>query len=160
MKSMTKITTEEARKMQYESQKFKMEEIKKGKRVTLFNGIFVGIITWGMLLMPNATAYAKGSDQGALDLMTKGYSIKSKVQNSKPLQQFPKDVINLATAWREIPKTTYYVGLEDGAMMGIVVGPIKGTTSMARKISKGVWQALNSDKNQNESKGLKFNYKF
>jgi len=67
MKSVTKITAEEARKMHYESQKFKREEIKKGKRVALYNGIWVGIITWGMLLMPNATAYAKGSDQGVLE---------------------------------------------------------------------------------------------
>jgi len=45
-------------------------------------------------------------------------------------------------------------------MIGIVAGPIKGTASMARNISKGVWQALNSDKDQNDSKGLIFNYKF
>ena len=160
MEIITKITAEEARKIYYESQKFKREEIKKGKRVTLFNGILAAIITWGMLLMPNATAYAKGSDQGALDLMTKGYRIKPKVHNSKPLQQFPKDVVNLATAWREIPKTAYHVGLEDGTIIGIVVGPIKGTTLMAKNITKGVWQSLNSDKDQNESKGLAFNYEF
>jgi len=156
MKSITKITAEEATKIYYESQKFKKEEIKKGKRVTLFNGILVGIITWGMLLMPNSTAYAKGSDQGELDLMTKGYSIKPKVSRhslrsvgiptarkrtsehkSKPLQQFPKDVVNLATAWREIPKTTYYVGQEYGTAIGIAVGPIKGAASMVKNISKG-----------------------
>ncbi len=41
MKSITKITAEEAKKIYYESQKFKREEIKKGKRVILFNGILV-----------------------------------------------------------------------------------------------------------------------
>ena len=110
--------------------------------------------------MFNTTAYANGSQQGALDLLTKGYRIKSKVQNSKPIQQFPKDVVNLATAWREIPKTAYHVGQEDGAIIGIVVGPIKGTASMAKNISKGVWQSLISDKDPNESKGLVFDYKF
>lgn len=110
--------------------------------------------------MPSTTAYANGSQQNALDLMTKGYRLKPKVQNSKPLKQFPKDVINLATAWREIPNTAFDVAQKDGAMIGIVAGPIKGTASMARNISKGVWQALNSDKDQNDSKGLIFNYKF
>ncbi len=160
MEIITKITAEEAMKMHYENQKFKREEIKKRKRVTLFNGILAGIITWGMLLLPNAIAYAKVSDQGALDLMTKGYRLKPKVQNSKPLQQFPKDVVNLATAWREIPNIAFDVAQEDGTAIGITVGPIKGAASMARNISKGVWQSLNSDKDQNESKGLIFNYKF
>ena len=160
MDLVTKITAGEAKKMYYESQKLIKEAIRKGKKLIFYNGILAGIITWGMLLMLNATAYAKGSEQGALDLLTNGYSIKPKVQNSKPLQQFPKDVMNLATAWREIPKTTYHVGREDGVIIGIVVGPIKGTTSMAKNISKGVWQSLNSNKDQNESKGLVFSYKF
>jgi len=173
METITKITAEEAKKMYYESQNLMRETITKGRKLTFYNGILAAIITWGMLLVPSATAYANGSQQGALDLLTKGYSIKPKVQNSpvrgfsreaagraKPLKQFPKDVINLATAWREIPKTTYHVGQEDGAIIGIVLGPIKGTTLMAKNISKGFWQSLNSDKDQNDSKGLIFNYKF
>jgi len=160
METVTKITAEEAKKMYYESQKFMCETITQGRKLTFYNGILAAIITWGMLLMPSATAYAKGSDQGALDLVTKGYRLKPKVQNSKPIQQFPKDVMNLATAWREIPKTAFDVGQEDGVIIGIVVGSIKGTTSMAKNISKGVWQSLNSDKDQNESKGFVFNYEF
>ena len=173
MEIITKITAEEAKKMYYESQNLMSEVITKGRKLTFYNGILAAIITWGMLLVPSATAYANGSQQSALDLLTKGYSIKPKVQNSpargfsrgaagraKPLKQFPKDVINLATAWREIPNTVFEVAQKDGAMIGIVTGPIKGTTSMARNISKGVWQALNSDKDQNDSKGLIFNYKF
>jgi len=147
MKSVIKITAEEARKMHYESQKFKREEIKKRKRVTLFNGILVGVITWATLLMLNANAYANGPQQDALDFLTKGYRIKPKIYHSKPIQQFPKDVVNLATAWREIPKTTYHAGQEDGAIIGIVVGPVKGTALMAKNISKGVWQSLTGDFN-------------
>jgi len=160
MELISKITAEEAKKMYYESQNLMSEVITKGRKLTFYYGILAAIITWGMLLMPNTIAYANGSQQSALDLMTKGYRLKPKVQNSKPLQQFPKDVINLATAWREIPNTAFDVAQEDGAIIGIVAGPIKGTTSMARNISKGVWQALNSDKDQNDSKGLIFNYKF
>lgn len=160
MKSVIKITAEEARKMHYESQKFKREEFKKRKRVTPFNGILVGIITWGTLLMFNTIAYANGSQQDALNFLTKGYRIKPKITISKPIQQFPKDIVNLATAWREIPKTTYYAGQEDGAIMGIVVGPIKGTALMAKNISKGVWYSLNSNQDQSESEGLVFSYKF
>lgn len=157
---ISKITAEEAKKMYYESQNLMSETITKGRKLTFYNGILAAIITWGMLLMPSTTAYANGSQQNALDLMTKGYRLKPKVQNSKPLKQFPKDVVNLATAWREIPNTAFDVAQKDGAMIGIVAGPIKGTASMARNISKGVWQALNSDKDQNDSKGLIFNYKF
>jgi len=62
MKSPEKITAEEARKMHYESQKFKREAIKKGKRITLYHGILVGIITWGTLMMLNTTAYAMASN--------------------------------------------------------------------------------------------------
>jgi len=160
MELITKITAEEATKMYDESQKFIREEIKKGKKLTFYNGILGGIITWGALLMLNTTAYANGSQQNALDLWTTGYRIKPKIHSSKPIQQFPKDIVNLATAWREIPKTTYHVGQEDGAIIGVVVGPIKGTTSMVKNISKGVWQALNSDKDQNEPKEFTFNYKF
>jgi len=160
MKTEIEITAGEAKKMYYESQNLMSEAITKGRKLTFYNGILAAIITWGMLLMTSATAYANGPKQGVLDLMTKGYSIKPKVQNSKLIQQFPKDVLNLATAWREIPKTTYQVTQEDGEMIGIVAGPIKGTVSMVRNISKGVWQSLDSDKDQNESKGLIFNYKF
>jgi len=196
METVTKITAEEAKKMYYESQKLMSKAIKKGRKLTFYNGILAAVIIWGMLLMPSATAYAKSSDQSTLDLLTKGYRLKPKGHNSKSLQQFPKDVVNLATAWREIPRTAYHVGQEDGVMMGIAaptflnsnvvgtalsfseldkvgavlsstnirkdsaVGPIKGTTSMAKNISKGVWQSLNSDKDQSELKGLIFNYKF
>ena len=160
MEIITKITAGEARKMYYESQNLMSEAITKGRKLTFYNGILVGIITWGTLLMLNTTAYANGSQQSALDLLAKGYRIKPKIHNSKPLQQFPKDVINLATAWREIPNTAFDVAQEDGAIIGILAGPIKGTTTMVRNISKGVWQSLNSDKDQNGSKGLIFNYKF
>jgi len=139
MELVTKITAEEAKKMHYENQKFKREEIKKGKRVTLYNGILVVIITWGMLLNWNVIVYAKGS---------------------KPIQQFPKDVINLATAWREIPKTIYNLGKDEGTITGLTLGPIKGTATMVGNISKGIWQSLNSDEDQKESKGLVFSYKF
>jgi len=113
---ISKITAEEAKKMYYESQNLMRETIAKGRKLTFYNGILAAIITWGMLLLPSATAYANGSQQGALDLLTKGYRLKPKVsrrllrsvgtptarkrtskQNSKPLKQFPKDVINLAT---------------------------------------------------------------
>jgi len=160
MKTATKITAGEATKMYDESQNSMSEVIGKGKRLTFHHVISAGIITWGMLFMLNATAYAVGPEQSAWNLSTKEYIVKPKATKSKTLQQFPKDVLNLATAWREIPKTVYHVGQDEGTVVGLVVGPIKGATSMAKNISKGLLQSLNSDKNQNDSKSLVFSYKF
>ena len=77
---ISKITAEEAKKMYYESQNLMSEIITKGRKLTFYNVFLAAIITWGMLLMPSTTAYANGSQQNALDLMTKGYSIESKVR--------------------------------------------------------------------------------
>jgi len=160
MELVAKITAEEAMKMYYQSKKHMEGKLEKARKLTINKVIFLGIITWGMLSNWNVMAYAKGSETSTLDLWTKGYSIKQKIQGSKSIQQFPKDVVNLATAWREIPKTSYNVGQDEGTIPGVTLGLIKGTTTMVKNISKGMWQSLNSDKDQKESKGLVFSYKF
>jgi len=160
MEAVTKITVKEAIRMYYRSKKFIKEELDKARKLVFYNLILVGIITGAMLLMPSTTAYAEGSEPDNVFFGTKGYSIKPKVQSSKPIQQFPKDVINLATAWREIPKTAYKIKQDEGTIPGFTLGPIKGTTTMVKNVSKGIWQALNSDNDQEESEGLVFSYKF
>jgi len=154
------ITFEEAKRIYEEAQKRMAQTIKREKKWIAFTAIVAGIISWSALFGWGAVAYAGNTKVVKQELWRKDYSIKSEIKDSKPIHQFPKDVINLVTAWREIPKTVSNIGRKKGAIAGITLGPIKGTTTMVENISKGIWQSLNSDNDQKESHGLVFSYKF
>ncbi len=160
MVNITKITEEEARKLYNEKRRRIARAVKEAKKLMYYSFIVAGFIGWSTLFGWGAIAYAGSSETAKEDLWSKDYTIKSKTQDSKAIQQFPKDVINLATVWREIPKTAYNIRKDEGTIRGITLGPIKGTATIVKNVSKGVWHSLNSDKDQQESKGLVFNYKF
>ena len=157
---ITKITIEEAKKLYDGRQKRIARAIKEAKKLTYYSFIVAGFISWSTCFGWGAIAYAGNSEAAKENLWSKDYIIKSKTQDSKVIQQFPKDVINLATAWREVPVTANDIRVEDGALAGLTIGPIKGVSKMVKNITKGVWESLNSKNDQQESKGLVFSYKY